>query len=52
MRTYTNNSTRGNPKARWEDDVQNYTRKIGTINWREVVQDRETWRRITTEVLG
>jgi hypothetical protein len=49
MPTYANN-TRGNPKARWEDDVQNYTRKTGTVNWREVVHDRET-RRITGEVL-
>jgi len=48
---HTNNNTRGNRKARWEDDVQNDTRKIGTVNWREVVQDRETWRRITREVL-
>jgi len=42
MPTYANNNTRGNPKARWEDDVESDTRKIGTVNWREVVQDRET----------
>jgi hypothetical protein len=51
MPTYTNNKTRGNPKARWELDVENYTRKTGTVNWREVVQDRETRRRITEELL-
>jgi hypothetical protein len=51
MPSYTNNNTRGNPKARWEHDVKNDTRKIGTVNWREVVQNRETWRRITTEML-
>jgi len=50
MPTYANNNTRGNLMARWEDDVENYTRKTGTVNWREVVQDRETWR-ITREVL-
>jgi len=41
----------GNPKAGWEYDVESDTRKIGTVNWREVVQDRETRRRITGEVL-
>jgi len=48
---HANNNTRGNPKARWEDDVENDTRKIGNVNWREVVQNRETWRRIARQVL-
>jgi len=48
---HTNNNTRGNTKARWDDDVENDTRKIGTVKWREVVQDWKTWRRITREVL-
>jgi len=51
MSTYTNNNTRGNPTARWEDDVESDTREIGTVNWRDVVQDRETRRRIIGEVL-
>jgi len=51
MSTYTNNNTRGNPKARWEHDVKNHTRNIGNVNLREVVQDRGTWRRIIGEVL-
>ena len=51
MPTYTNNNVRGDARARWEDDVENDTKKIRTLNWREVVQDRETWRRITGEVL-
>jgi hypothetical protein len=50
MPTYSNN-TRGNPKVRWEDDAENDTKKIGTANWTKVVQDMETWRRITREVL-
>jgi hypothetical protein len=48
---HTNNNTRVNPEARWEDYAENDTRKIGTVKWTEVVQDRETQRRIAREVL-
>jgi len=51
MPSYTNDNTRGNPKAGWEDDVESDTRKIGTVNWREVVQDKETMSGIIGEVL-
>jgi hypothetical protein len=42
---------KGRPKARWKDDVDNDIRKIGSTNWREVVQDRDEWRRATREAL-
>jgi hypothetical protein len=32
-------------------DVQKDTRTMGIVNWRHVAQDRDGWRRATTEVL-
>jgi hypothetical protein len=35
----------------WKDDVENVIRKMGIVNWRHVVQDRDGWRRATMDVL-
>jgi hypothetical protein len=36
---------KGRPKARWKDDVENDIKNIGIVNWRQVTQDRDGWRR-------
>jgi hypothetical protein len=33
--------TKGRPKARWKDDVENDIRKMGIVNWRQLAQDRD-----------
>jgi hypothetical protein len=38
-------------KARWKDDVENSTRKMGIVNWGQRAQDRDGWRRATAEAL-
>jgi hypothetical protein len=42
---------KGRPKDRWKCDVENDIRKTGIVNWREVAQDRDGWRRATGEDL-
>ena len=32
-------------KARWKDDVQNGIRNVGVVNWRQVEQDGNGWKR-------
>jgi len=39
--------TQGTPNPKWKDDVENGIRKIGIVNWIEVAQDRDGWRRAT-----
>ena len=39
--------SKGRPKDRWKDDVENDIRKRGIVNWRQVAQDRDGWRRVT-----
>jgi hypothetical protein len=34
-----------------EGDVENDIRKMGIVNWRQVSQDRDGWRRATSEAL-
>lgn len=36
---------KGRPKARWNDDVENGIRKTGVVNWRQVEQDGNGWKR-------
>jgi hypothetical protein len=42
---------KGRPKARWKDDVENDVKKIGSVNWRQVAQDRDGWRSVIGEAL-
>jgi hypothetical protein len=37
--------------ARWKDDVENAIRKMGIVNWRQIAQERDGWRRATGEAL-
>lgn len=37
--TDTKNNLR--PKARWKDDTENERKDMATVNWRQVVQDRD-----------
>jgi hypothetical protein len=34
---------RGRPKIRWEDSVDDDSKAIGTMNWKSVALNRETW---------
>jgi hypothetical protein len=36
----------------WKHDVEKDIRKMGIINWRQIEQDRDVWRRETGEVLS
>jgi len=36
--------------SRSKDGVENDVRKMGIVNWRQVKQDRDGWRRVTREV--
>ena len=38
-------------KTTGKDDVDNDIRKMGILDWREVVEDRNGWRRGTRETL-
>jgi hypothetical protein len=42
---------KGRPKTSWKDDVENDIRETGIINWRQVAQDRDGWRRETEEAI-
>jgi hypothetical protein len=37
--------------SRSKDGVENDRRKVGIVDWRQVKQDRDGWRRVTREVL-
>jgi hypothetical protein len=37
--------------VRWKGDVENDIRKLEIVNWRQVAQDRDGWRRATSEAL-
>jgi hypothetical protein len=45
------NRPKGRPKDIWKDDVQNDVRKMGIVNWRQVAQDRDRWKRATGTAL-
>jgi hypothetical protein len=42
---------KGRPKVRWKVDVQNDKSKMGTVNWKQVVKERDGWRTATGERL-
>ena len=35
----------GRPKTRWEDDVLEDIRSMNVSNWKEVAQDRDSWKK-------
>ena len=37
--------------ARWKDDVENDTRKLRIVKWRQVAQGSDGWRTATVEAL-
>jgi hypothetical protein len=41
--SYTIKYLGGDPKVRWNDDLEKGTRRMG-INWRNVAQDTDGWR--------
>jgi hypothetical protein len=38
-------------KGRRKDDVELDIRKMGVVNWRQLAQKREQWRKATSEAL-
>lgn len=36
---------KGKPNAMWKDDVKKDIRKTRIVNWRQIEQDRDVWRR-------
>ena len=35
----------GRPKTRWEDDILEDITNMNVRNWKEVAQDRDSWKR-------
>jgi hypothetical protein len=50
---YQPNSQRhtGTPEAKWKYDVKSDIRQMGIVNWSQVAQDTDGWRRATGEAL-
>jgi hypothetical protein len=40
------NSTRGRPRKRWLDDLEEDLRKLGVKGWRRKAEDQEEWRHV------
>ena len=40
----------GRPKTRWEDDISEDTKSINVRNWKKVVQDRDSWKKVVEQV--
>jgi len=40
---------KGRPRLRWEDDVRNDLRKMEVKNWKQSVQERKQWNKITEQ---
>ena len=36
----------GRPKTRWEDDVLEDIKSINICNWKKVVQNRDSWKKV------
>jgi len=36
----------GRPKTRWEDDVSEDIKRLNMSNWKKVVQNRESWKKV------
>ena len=39
----------GRPKTRWEDDVLKDIKSIDIGNWKEVVQNRDSWKKVVEQ---
>jgi len=39
----------GRPKTRWEDDVLEDIKSINVRNWKKVVQDRDSWKKVVEQ---
>lgn len=48
-RKYTKPTYQKRPKgrfnAKWKDNVENDIRKMGSVSWKQVAQDRDGWKR-------
>lgn len=47
---HTAKRSRGRPRKRWFDTVEEDFKKIGVREWRTIVHNREEWRRIVMVV--
>jgi len=41
--------TIGRPKTRWEDDVWEDIKNINIGNWKKVVQNRDSWKKVVEQ---
>jgi len=39
----------GRPKTRWEDDVLDDKKSINVSNWKEVAQNRDSWKKVVEQ---
>ena len=39
----------GRPKTRWEDDVLEDIKNMNVCNWKKVVQNRDSWRKVVEQ---
>ena len=39
----------GRPKTRWEYDVLEYIKSMNVSNWKNVAQNRESWKKVVEE---
>jgi len=39
----------GRPKTRWEDDVLEDIKSMNVRNWKKVVQNRDSWRKVVEQ---
>jgi len=37
------------PKTRWEDDVLEDLKRMNECNWKKVVQNRDSWKKVLDE---
>ena len=39
----------GRPKTRWEDDVLEDLKSMNVRNWKKVVQNRDSWKKVVEQ---
>ena len=39
----------GRPKTRWEDDILEDTKNMNIRNWKKVVQNRDSWKKVVEQ---